>query len=757
MKTSKILSILLALALMASLLCVPVLASGEASGAASGEASAEASAEAEAEAEEVDAESSASADEEEAVPADLVEESIDDLKVSSYGALTVDSKRSSVDEGHLYIGYDIIDGELNEDESNWSGSVDVIELNNKVLGEGFTAVKANNSDVTITGTLVTDSDGAKGEYASDFTGTGIAVLANAGSYVKVEDMDFESNGFVRGFAMVYGNGSDSTVLSIENSSILARGNDPLRNCSEGYHNSANTGSMVSSPWVLGIQGGDRTVNVLGTKATFIAKDSYIGSGGWAVVSTDGCSAPNIWILNTELEILSEAKGGMSAGADILGYEDIYGSGYGTLMIGSATTNYIGATVNGATYGSLIMSGGIAKYQGMKAGETYELIDAMTGEVADTYTATEDVPTTINTVFGISAQAAGSATLSEGVVVNAEEAVFLYRGAANDWTLDGAQVSASSGVILQMMDSDDPLVGGFDPFNTYFNQDPGVKTEGYEDSASYAFTTDTAVVPGKTYYMMNENNEYYVVENPVDEGTVAYYEKSAGGSEVTLDLKNGDYEGDVFNGTGYYASPDALTVTIADDASLTGDIALTAIFHGISLEGRDVDQVIAAIDAQNADHATVIGYPEYWDEGAALDDIEYEFLDENFEACDKEDAAYLHFTKFTIAEYFLLGQVEDMVSYNGLSSIDVNVEGEWTVEEESLITYLNIAEGATVYGELVENADGTLTILPSADTIPAGQYGVQHVAAAASASSSASGEASSSASGEASGSASGEAS
>ena len=751
MKTSKILSLLLALALVASLLCVPVLASGEASGAsadASAEATGEASGDASAEEAPADAVSEASA-------VELVEESIDDMQVSSYSALTVDTKRAGVDAGHLYVGYDIIDGELNEAESNWSGSVDVIELNNRVLGEGFTAVKANNSDVTITGALQTSSDGAKGEYASDFTGTGIAVLANAGSYVKVQDMDFESDGFVRGFAMVYGNGSDSTVLNIENSSILARGNDPLRNCSDGYHNSANTGSMVSSPWVLGIQGGDRTVNVLGTKATFIAKDSYIGSGGWAVVSTDGCSAPNLWIVNSELEILSSDEGGMSCGADILGYDNIYGSGYGTLMIGSATANYIGATVNGATYGSLIMSGGIAKYQGMKAGETYELIDAMTGEVADTYTATEDVPTTINTVFGISAQAAGSATLSEGVVVNAEEAVFLYRGAANDWTLDGAQVSASSGVILQMMDSDDPLVGGFDPFNTYFNQDPGVKTEAYEDSASYAFTTDTAVVPGKTYYMMNENNEYYVVEDPVDEGTVAYYEKSAGGSEVTLDLKNGDYEGDVFNGTGYYASPDALTVTIADDASLTGDIALTAIFHGISLKGRDVDQVIAAIDAQNADHATVIGYPEYWDEGAALDDIEYEFLNENFEACDKADAAYLHFTKFTIAEYFLLGQVEDMVSYNGLSSIDVNVEGTWTVENESLVTYLNIAEGATVYGSLVENADGTLTLLPSADTIPAGTYGSQHFAAASSASSSASGEASS-ASGEAS-SASGEAS
>lgn len=723
MKAHRFLSILLALALAASLLCLSGFASGEPSGQPSGEASAPSS----------EAQSA------------LVEESIDDMTVSSYAALTAGVNRGTVDQGHLYIGYDIVDGKLNEAESNWSGPVDVIDLNNSVSGEGFTAVKANNSNVTITGTLKTDSAGSKGEYASDFTGTGIAVLANAGSYVKVNDFDFESTGTVRGFAMVYGDGASSTVLSLDHASLIARGNDPLRNCSDGYFNKAETSTMISSPWVLGIQGSSRTVNILGVKPTFIAKDSYIATGGWACVSTDGCSAPRIWLVNSDLEALSPAEGGMSAGADILGYEDIYGSGYGTLMIGSAEANWIGTRVSGTTYGSLIMSGGIGNYQGMKAGETYELTDALDGKVLETYTATEDIPTEINTVFGVSAQAAGSATFGPGVVANVEEAVFLDRGANNVWVLDGAQVHASSGVLLQMMDSDDPMIGGFNPFNTYFNQDPGLKTEGY-DSATYSFTTDTKVVPGKTYYMMNEAKEYYVVENPTDEGTVAYYEKSSGGSKDTLDLKNGDYEGDVYNGTGYYASADNLYVAIAADASLKGDIALTTIFHGISLAGRDVDQVIAAIDAQNADHATVIGYPEHWDGNAPLEDIEYEFLDENFRACDKSSAAYLHFTKFTVAEYFLVGQVENALNNNGLSTIDVTVEGTWTVENASLINYLKVAPGAAVYGEIVENADGTLTILPATNTIPAGEYGSETVYVAASGS--ASGEASS-ASGEAS--------
>ena len=709
MKAHRILSILLALALTASLLCVPVLASGEPSGQPAGAAT--------------------------AAP---VEENIADMQVSSYGALTVNTTRSAKDAGHLYVGYDIIDGQLNAAESNWSGPVDTIVLNNSVVGEGFTAVKADNSDVTITGTLKTSSGGAKGEIASDFTGTGIAILANAGSRVTVDNVDFESDGFVRGFAMVYGAAGETTVLSIENSHILARGDDPLRNCRDNYHNSADTTAMVSCPWVLGITGATRTVNVLGNHPTFIAKDSYIGSGGWACVSTDGCTAPILWILNSTLEVLPENDGGSRSGWDILGYDDIYGSGYGTFLIGSSEEHFYGVEYKGATYAA-ILNGGVATYEGLKAGQTYELTDAQTGAVVDTYTAKADVPTTINAVFGVTAQNGNSITFGEGVEADVEEAVFLYRsGATCDWTLDGAKVNASSGVILQMMDNDDPIVGGFNPFNTYFNEASGLTTAAYADSASYTFTTDSAVTPGKTYYMMDTDGNYNVVENPTDEGTVAYYEKSNGGSKVTLSLKNGAYEGDVFNGTGYFSqAPDALYVDIAGDASLQGDIALTATIHGISLEGRDIDQVIAAIDAQNASHADIKGYPEYW-EGEALEDIGYEFMDENFRVCGKAKAKYIHFTQFCLAEAFLLGQTENCVFSNGISTIDVTVEGTWIVENESLVTYLKVAPGATVYGELTENADGTLTIRPSIQTIPAGEYGSEFIYVAAS---SASGEAS----------------
>ena len=90
--------------------------------------------------------------------------------------------------------------------------------------------------------------------------------------------------------------------------------------------------ICASHRVLGNQGGIRAVNVLGRTdpSTIIAADSVITAGGWGVVSTDGCTTPQLYFYNTDLYILPECEGGMYSGWKILGYdEEAYGSGYGT--------------------------------------------------------------------------------------------------------------------------------------------------------------------------------------------------------------------------------------------------------------------------------------------------------------------------------------------------------------------------------------------------------------------------------------------
>ena len=647
--------------------------------------------------------------------------STSDMKVSSFSTNNGDSSRPQ-DEGHIYVGIAITDGEYDAENSNWDYDGGDIVFENAVKGEGFTALRVvGNAALNVSGALKLTDEG-DGTYASDFTGTGAAVTAYDGATIIANGVNYYSEGFARSFLIM-----QNATAVINNSEIYTVGANPLTDAWDGYYNSANTSMMLSPPWVLGIQGGIRAVNVLGSGSTLIIADSLISAGGWACVSTDGCSNPYLYLYNTELRIDAYPEIGMNSGWKILGYDEYaYGTGYGTYLIGGAQEYFYGVTFNGQTYAS-ILTGGDAYYKGLKAGETYDAVKE-NGTLVGSYPAKEDVPTVFNTVFGVMAHNSGSVNFLEGTVVNTEAATILYKSADSTWTIDGAEINPKSGIIMQMIDNDDSSVGGFNPFGTYLNEEAGFPTEGYTDAVSYVFTTDTAVDPAKTYYTSDTDDAsgYAVVENPTDEGTVAYYERATGGNKATLNLANGEYAGDIYNATGYYAqAPDALTVNIADSAVLTGDIALSSHIHGIFIGDRNVDDIIAAIDEANANHANIGGYY------AGLEDIEYVFIGADGEVTeDKNAAAAIQFTRFSTAEYYLLGQVLNRVNYNGLSSIDVNVEGTWKVAAVSLVTYLNVAEGAKVYGDITELADGSYLLVPSDEMIPAGEYGKAFVGAAA---------------------------
>ncbi len=601
---------------------------------------------------------------------------ISSLKASSFASNNTDTSRPK-DEGHIYVGYAITDGELDADNSNWeTDDIGHIRLDNIMEGEGFTAIRAwGDTDVEVSGGLALQ-DESDGAFASDFTGTGAAITAAEGANVRVSEMMYASAGFLRSFAVV-----ENSTLILSDSDITALGADPLTDAYDGYYNSAQMSMMLSPPWVLGIQGGVRAVNILGRSdpSTFVAYDSAITSGGWAVVSTDGCTTPQLYFFNTELNILPESRGGMNSGWAILGYEaDLYGSGYGTYYIGDASESFYGTSINGATYGS-ILRGGTGVYEGIKAGRTYTASD-ISGESKIEYEQTEDIPTVVNTVWGIMNHGGGTIDFNEGSVWNNAEGTVLCKEAGTVWNFNGAEVHPGNGIIFQMMDNDDNTVGGFDPFGTYLNEEAGFPTEGFEGA----------------------------------------------GGKVELNFANGEYTGDVYNGTGYYAqAADALYVDIADDAALNGDIALTSHIHGIYLDERDADDVIKAIDEANAYHKQIGGYYK------GLEDIGYVFLNgDGYITEDKDEAVAIQFTKFSIAEYYLLGHVLNKVFSNGLASLDVTVEGTWKPAHESLVTYLDVKEGAHVYGELIDMEDGSFLLLPSEEEIAPGEYGTAFVYTAA---------------------------
>jgi hypothetical protein len=125
----------------------------------------------------------------------------------------------------------------------------------------------------------------------------------------------------------------------------------------------------------------------------------------------------------------------------------------------------------------------------------------------------------------------------------------------------------------------------------------------------------------------------------------------GSAGAKLILTNGNYKGNVFNGSGYYTqSGNALDVSIGKGASLTGAISLT--------ETRHVDET----GKQN--------------------------------------------THFTINEYYYLGHVANRNYRNETGSINVTVQdgGKWTVTGEGMINKLIVDKGT------IEGANGAKVIM-----------------------------------------------
>ena len=163
-----------------------------------------------------------------------------------------------------------------------------------------------------------------------------------------------------------------------------------------------------------------------------------------------------------------------------------------------------------------------------------------------------------------------------------------------------------------------------------------------------------------------------------------------GNTVTV-TDGADIRGDIWNGTGYYGQrASSLSVMISGHASLTGAIGLTETIHGT----KATPEALTALKEK---------YPG----------IRYELMDSTWALTeDESEAAYIHFTEFTMNEYFCLGQVLNHLYYNGESTLDVTVEAGsvWNVTAPSLITSLS-GEG-TVNGVVRDNGDGTLSVYPA---------------------------------------------
>ena len=612
------------------------------------------------------------------------------------------------DKDSLYLGYAILDGEPVAADSNLDvESLEVVDgvyqiaPKDIVIGDKYTEVylRGDESVADISGLLVFESpdDGSGDPYYddegnlitanSDMSAAGAAIVCTNGGKAYVHDMDFTSNGFAHSFSVIWGDGEHSTVLDIRNSTITTLGANPISETPEGFLGGGlDFNTMICPPWVLGLFGGTRSVNVLNNRATLNVIDSTITSSGWAILSSDSCSDPVFNIVDSTLvAATSDEEYGLSSdgfvpgGFDLLGIEGYtidgethqYGVAYGTYAIGSSREYLYGVDILGATYATISTGSDITKYSSSNG--SIDIVDAIDYDydsdsftkVAETVEGKGNV-SHIYSVFGFMSHGDGDFVINDGTEVNTESAIFLYRNGNVKYTVDDSLLSTKNGVILQMMDSDDAQAGG--PVAQEL-----VDMEGFP-------------------------TEVYVAE----EG-----DSNAGTCVVEFELANGEYEGSLYNATGWYHNDtwgqeaDTLDLVI-DAATLDGGISKTNIVHAVPYH-EGIEDEIAAYNEVNAQY----GYK----------DIEYVYMNADMEVTDSaEDAVYVQFTYFTKLQYFLLGHVINQATAEGNAVINVELKNGsvWNVTETSYITTLEVDETSTVNGN-IEEVDGGYIVSPAKQT------------------------------------------
>jgi hypothetical protein len=327
-----------------------------------------------------------------------------------------------------------------------------------VKGEKPTGFNINNIEIKSKGTFYKDATSlggtgfngiyaAGGEYniknvkidffgdsRSDFVAHGTAVVSSGkGTRLVLDNVTINTQGVARSGVIA----KDQSNMIVKNSSIQVK-NGVLP---PDYVMTMDIAQMRSTLWISGMTGTTRATSILGkgTQATYI--NSSISFEGWGGLSTDIGNAPKLTVINSKINNTGN-------------------SGYGQYNNSSAITRILGSEINAADVGMGSDSGSISL-----SDSTQEAVEALNKELGLGLTAEEIKSnpvksTIINSGFqGIMWHGTGCAlTITGGTIINSKETLFLDKGAYTDIQVDGSQgarFNPGNGVIMQVMDDDEP--------------------------------------------------------------------------------------------------------------------------------------------------------------------------------------------------------------------------------------------------------------------------------------------------------------
>jgi len=273
-----------------------------------------------------------------------------------------------------------------------------------------------------------------GNGRCDFVGYGAALVGDGTSTrFVIESARINNTGAVRP-GVIATNGANVIVKN----SVIATHDGVL----PSDYTASIGPNMMTVPWMLGLSGNVRATIALGvdTKATYV--NSQISSTNWGVLSTDSDNEAELTAINCDLTITDK-------------------EGYGTYADGSAIDRFLGCRFNHVAYAAISTGGSVYFGDSTRAAvaalNTSQDIQLTAAELASIPVANTVID---STRFGVMwAQGnGGSVTIDGGTKLRTAETSFLVKAVKTTVTVDGsqgAQILPGNGVLLQMMETDDP--------------------------------------------------------------------------------------------------------------------------------------------------------------------------------------------------------------------------------------------------------------------------------------------------------------
>lgn len=365
-------------------------------------------------------------------------------------------------------------------------SVKAVVVGGNVTTDSAVNVNINSDEESFNGIYVAGGTynikGSKihfiGNGENDFAGLGAGIMATGSDTTLVVDStDVFTHGAIRP-AIIAANGSN---LVVKNSKIITE-NGTLPS---DYKPNVQLGLMKSAPWMLGISGNCRATNVLGSNTTSTYINSSVASEGWGTLSTDDCSNIKLTSINSNIAITGD-------------------SGYGAYAIGDAVDTFYGSNITTPDYGMIITGG-----TGIFASSTSQNVitanrDLNLGLTSNEIKSLKERQTTVKSNrFGVMCHGSGNIYVKDGTIFDTGETTFLIKGTNANIDVDGskgAQLKTKNGVLLQLMDNDDPgpVISDGVMYNTGVYHEP-------TGDATLDTTHSTATVTSGTDTIANFSN------------------------------------------------------------------------------------------------------------------------------------------------------------------------------------------------------------------------------------------------------------